>query len=180
MPSNPAMSREDIITALTALGDRLSAQGVHAQIYIVGGAAIALAYSDRRVTKDIDAVFEPKAVVYEAAGRVGQEQGLPDGWLNDAAKGFLLGPDGQARPIRGIPGIEVSVGSPEYLLAMKLLAMRIGEDDEDIAMLLDMCGITSAQAALDLLERMRGRRKPLPKTRFWLEEFFGSAASAGE
>jgi hypothetical protein len=31
---------------------------VRGQVFIVGGAAMALAYSSRRVTKDIDAVFE--------------------------------------------------------------------------------------------------------------------------
>jgi hypothetical protein len=173
VPDNPPLTRQRIMAALTGLGDRLASQGVHAQIFIVGGAAIALAYSDRRITRDIDAVFEPKAVVYEAAAWVARDMGLPDGWLNDAAKGFLLGPDGQARPIQGIPGIEVSVGSPEYLLAMKLMAMRIGEDDEDIAMLLNECGITSTQEALDLLERMSPHRLPQAKTRFWLEEYFG-------
>lgn len=177
MPDNPALSREDLMAALTALGARLSAQGVHAQIYIVGGAAIALAYSDRRLTKDIDAVFEPKATIYEAAAWVAAELGLPENWLNDAAKGFLLGPDARARSIQGIPGIEVSVGSPEYLLTMKLMAMRIGEDDEDIAMLLGECGITTAQAALDLLGRMSPHREPLPKTRFWLEAYFSEGKS---
>jgi hypothetical protein len=167
------MDRERIMAALTALGDRLTAQGVHAEIFIVGGAAIALAYSDRRLTRDIDAVFEPKAVVYEAAAQVGRDLGLPDGWLNDAAKGFLLGPDGQARSIRGIPGIEVSVGSPEYLLAMKLLAMRVGEDNGDIIMLMGVCGITRTRQALDLLARMAPRSQPLPKTKFWLQEHFG-------
>lgn len=174
MPDSPAMSRDDIMVALAALGRQLSVQGVHAQIFIVGGAAIALAYSDRRLTRDIDAVFEPKAVVYEAAGRVARELGLPRDWLNDAAKGFLLGPDGQARSVQDIPGIEVSVGSPEYLLAMKLLAMRVGEDDEDIIMLMGECGITSTREAMDLLERMCPHREPLPKTRFWLESHFGS------
>ena len=174
MPDNLPMTRDRIIAALTALGDRLSAQGVHAEIFIVGGAAIALAYSDRRVTHDIDAVFEPKAVVYDAAAQLGDELGLPDGWLNDAAKGFLLGPDGQATPIRDIPGIEVSVGSPQYLLAMKLLSMRVTQDDEDIVMLLNVCGITSTQQAVELLERMAPHREPLPKTKFWLQQYFGA------
>ena len=31
---------------------------------IVGGGAIALAYSNDRATRDIDAIFEPKMAVY--------------------------------------------------------------------------------------------------------------------
>ena len=167
------MTRERIVAALTALGARLQARGVHGQVFIVGGAAMALAYSDRRLTRDIDAVFEPKAVVYQAAAQVAADLGLPEDWLNDAAKGFMPGADKAARVIRGIPGIEVRVGSPEYLLAMKLLAMRVGEDDEDIKVLLRECGITTVAAAVALLERMYPHREPLPKTRFWLEQHFG-------
>lgn len=49
-------------------------------MFIVGGAAMALAYSNRRITKDIDAVFEPKAMIYESAAKVAEQLGLPDDW----------------------------------------------------------------------------------------------------
>ena len=168
----PMLDRDGIIAALTVLGERLLAQGVHADIFIVGGAAMALAYSDRRLTTDIDAQFEPKMLIYETADEVAREMGLPEGWLNDGAKTYMPGRDGQARPIQGIPGIEVTVASPEYLLTMKLLAMRMGEDDDDIITLLDMCGITSAQEAIDLVERMNRGQKTLPRARFWLQQYF--------
>jgi Nucleotidyltransferase of unknown function (DUF6036) len=61
-----AFTRQKIITALQALGDELTRRGVSGRVFIVGGAAMALAYSSRRVTKDIDAVFEPNKRV---AGR---------------------------------------------------------------------------------------------------------------
>jgi hypothetical protein len=50
-------TRARILRALQALGEELTGEGVRAQIFIVGGAAMALAYSTRRVTKDIDAVL---------------------------------------------------------------------------------------------------------------------------
>ena len=70
-------TRARILQALQALGEELTREGVRAQIFIVGGAAMALAYSARRVTKDIDAVFEPKQTVYAAAAKVAEELGLP-------------------------------------------------------------------------------------------------------
>lgn len=169
-------TRARIIGALEALGDELTRTGVRGQIFIVGGAAMALAYSTRRVTKDIDAVFEPKSAIYTAAAKVAVDLGLPEDWLNDAVKGFMPGTDEHPRPVPDIHGLEVTTASPRYLLAMKLMAMRFGEDDEDIEILLRECGLRSAQEALDLLEHVYPLHEPPPKTRFFLEQLLGSAS----
>jgi Nucleotidyltransferase of unknown function (DUF6036) len=170
-------SAAKMLTARQALGDELSSQDIRGQIFIVGGAAMALAYSTRRVTKDIDAVFEPKSAIYAAAEKVAEEHGLPEDWLNDAAKAFMLGQDAQARPVPDVKGIEVTTASPRYLLAMKLMAMRFGEDDEDIEILLEQCDMHSAQEALELLKEMYPSLEPPAKTRFFLEELLGSASA---
>jgi Nucleotidyltransferase of unknown function (DUF6036) len=162
-----------ILSALQALGDELTSRGVRGQIFIVGGAAMALAYSTRRVTKDIDAVFEPKSAIYAAAAKVAEDLGLPEDWLNDAAKGFMPGRDEHPRPLPEVRGIEITTASPQYLLAMKLMAMRFGEDDEDIEILLQECALHTAEEALDLLKHMYPSQEPPPKTRFFLEELLG-------
>ncbi len=168
--SEKQFSRGRIVDALEALGQDLAAHGIHGQVFIVGGAAMALAYSTRRVTKDIDAVFEPKSAIYEAAERVAEGLGLPENWLNDGVKAFLPGSDTDARPLPEVQGIEVTTASPRYLLAMKLLAMRFGEDDDDIIVLLRQTGITRADEALELLARMYPHHEPPLKTRLFLEE----------
>jgi hypothetical protein len=173
--SEPSFSRQQIIVALQALGDDLTRQGVRGQLFIVGGAAMALAYSDRRVTKDIDAVFEPKVIIYQAAHRVAEDFGLPDDWLNDAVKGFLPGKDENARPLPEVEGIEVTTASPRYLLAMKLMAMRFGEDDQDIQILLRQTGINQASEALDLLSSLYPFRDPPLKTQLYLEEILDNS-----
>jgi hypothetical protein len=169
-------TRATIVGALQALGDELTQRGVRGQVFVVGGAAMALAYSTRRVTRDIDAVFEPKAVIYEAARKVAEDLGLPEDWLNDAAKAFMPGPDEDPRPIPEIEGIEITTASPRYLLAMKLMATRIGEDDEDIEVLLEQCEIKDIQQALDLFERMYPAREPPVKSRLFLEAVFEGRA----
>ena len=61
---------------------------------------------------------------------------------------------------------------------MKLMAMRFGEDDEDIRILLRECDLHSTEEALALLERLYQRQEPSPKTRFFLEELFGSMSGS--
>ena len=41
-----------------------------ADIFIVGGAAMALAYDAARVTSDVDAMFKPHGILHEEAMRV--------------------------------------------------------------------------------------------------------------
>ncbi len=168
--SDRLLTRARILAALQALGDELRRRGIRGQIFIVGGAAMALAYSERRVTRDIDAVFEPKSSIYAAAVQVAQELGLPEDWLNDAVKAFMPGKDGDARPLLDIAGIEITTASPRYLLAMKLMAMRFGEDDEDIEILLRECDLHSVEQALELLAGVYPDQEPNPKTRFFLEQ----------
>jgi hypothetical protein len=170
--SSHKFTRGKIVKALQALGEELAKRDVRGQIFIVGGAAIALAYSTRRVTKDVDAVFEPKAVIYEAAAKVAEDLALPEDWLNDAAKAYMPGEDRDARPLPEVEGIEITTASPRYLLAMKLMAMRMGEDDRDVELLLGECGITSVEDALDLLHHMYPAHEAPPKTRFFLEQHF--------
>jgi Nucleotidyltransferase of unknown function (DUF6036) len=61
------LNRDDIAALLDELAGELEAEGVHGDLFLVGGAAMALAYSTRRATRDLDAIFEPKQVVYRAA-----------------------------------------------------------------------------------------------------------------
>jgi hypothetical protein len=167
-------TRARIIAALEALGEELRSAGIRGQVFIVGGAAMALAYSTRRVTRDIDAVFEPKTAIYEAAERVAERLELPEDWLNDGVKGFLPGVDRDAIPLPEVDGIEVTTASPRYLLAMKLLAMRFGEDDEDIRILLRQTRIRSPDEALALLAQMYPHGEPPLKTRLFLDEILRS------
>jgi hypothetical protein len=105
------VQRPEILDLLRDLGRRLDARGVEGEMYVVGGAAIALAYDERRSTRDIDAVFEPKMVIYEVAAAMATEQGLPPGWLNDAVKGFLAGADDDAAVVFEGPGLRVATAS---------------------------------------------------------------------
>ena len=171
--SEPAFSRNVILRGFEVLSSELARREFCGRLFVVGGAAMALAYAARRVTRDVDAIFEPTAAIYEAARAVAEQLDLPDDWLNDAVKGFMPGPDEAARAMPYLRGIEITIASPSYLLAMKLMAMRFGEDDEDIQVLLEKADVTTVGQALELLERMYPTREPPVKTRFFLEEVLG-------
>ncbi len=55
----PLLDRAGIGGAFRRLGDRLAKRGVVADIYVFGGAAMALAYDSRRATRDVGALFKP-------------------------------------------------------------------------------------------------------------------------
>ena len=131
----PGLGREDICALLDDLSQELAARGAKAELFLVGGAALAVAYDTMRATRDLDAVFIPSDVVRQAAAAVAEREGLAEDWLNDAVKGFLPGPDPDAQRFYSSDSLIVDVASPRYLLAMKLLAARAEIDADDIILL---------------------------------------------
>ncbi|WP_200936066.1 DUF6036 family nucleotidyltransferase [Microbacterium sp. Leaf151] len=138
---------------LRELSDSLQSRGLTAQLFIVGGAAMALGYDRQRLTRDVDAVFEPAPEVRQIAAEIGERHGLEPDWLNDGAKGFMPRPDGNSRVVFESESLYVQVPSPEFLLAMKLHASRDDRDFNDAATLFNEAGYTDPQQAIDLLDR---------------------------
>jgi hypothetical protein len=164
------LSAQDIESLFGDLADELARRGVRAEIFLVGGAAIALAFDRRRATRDLDAVFVPTSEVRAAARTVAERRELTDDWLNDAVKGFLPGTDRHRVRFFEAPGLVVDIASAEYLLAMKLFASRVETDADDIALLYRHLGYTTVDQGLDLVERAYPGR-PLPaRIRFLLED----------
>ena len=165
--------RGQILEALGALAHELHSQGIEGRIFVVGGAAMALAFDARRTTRDIDAIFQPKTEVYEAARRVAARLKLPDDWLNDGVKGYVPGVDPSAMPVFERPGLAVSAASARFLLAMKLRAARVELDASDIEFLAKLLGLSSAEEVLQIgMERFGGEGLPV-RARYLVEGLFG-------
>jgi predicted nucleotidyltransferase len=142
------LGRADLEWAFTVLGERLVRRGVVADIFVVGGAAMALAYDATRVTRDVDARFVPHGIVLEEARAVAEDLGLPPWWLNEQASVYISGKDDPGkRRVFDHPGLRVMAASPEHVFAMKALAART-RDVDDLRLLAGMIGVESAEAAL--------------------------------
>jgi len=149
------LSRDDILRLLHALNDELKAAGVKGQVNLAGGAVMCLAFNARASTRDLDAIFKPSVAVLDAAVKVAAREGVRDTWLNDGVKGYLSD-RGTFTPFLDLSNLKVSCASPEYMLAMKCLAMRIGEgyrDEEDIRYLLRNLGVRRYDEAKEILGR---------------------------
>jgi hypothetical protein len=166
------LDRAAIEDAFRRLGDRLARRGVVADLYIFGGAAMALAYDARRATRDIDAVFQPHGVVLEEARGVADELGLPRWWLNEQASSYVApGGDATAPRVFDHPGLRVAAASPEHLLAMKVLAAR-RRDAEDIRFLVRHLDLANPGEVLGLCAEIFPDEEVPGRARLVLDDVF--------
>lgn len=126
------LSKQDVIDALTRLGELAASSGERIELLLLGGGLMVLVFDARQSTRDVDVVIlapPDAAKVRSLAETVARERNWPPDWLNDAAKGFVVGTS-RGAIVFTASGIEVRRPSIEQLLAMKLCAWR---DDVDIA-----------------------------------------------
>lgn len=134
------LGRDRIQALLADLDRRLQARGTGARLYVVGGAAVAVTVTDRRVTRDVD-VAALDAVLAEEARALAVAEGLPADWLNANAAPWIPTPP-RTDPVP-VSGLVVRFAPPEHLLAMKLVALR-QQDAADIAALAHVLGMVGA------------------------------------
>jgi hypothetical protein len=170
--SRPFLGRQEILEALSAVAEVLAARGIDGRIYVVGGAAMALAYQRDRVTRDVDAVFAPSSAVRAAAVEVAIARRLPEDWLNDAVKGFVPGTDPERVPVFSRPGLEVGAASARVMLGMKVLAARAELDADDIETLAGILDLRTAEEVLDVVTSLYPAELIPPRSQFLVEQLF--------
>ncbi|AWS44900.1 DUF6036 family nucleotidyltransferase [Streptosporangium sp. 'caverna'] len=172
MSDDGLLGRAELEHAFTALGERLVRRGVVADLFVVGGAAMALAYDAVRVTRDVDALFVPHGVVLEEARRVAEDLDLPPWWLNEQASVYISGKDDPGkRRVFDHPGLRVMAASPEHIFAMKAMAART-RDVDDLRHLAGLAGIASSEDALRLCEQFFPGEEVSPRARAVLADLF--------
>jgi hypothetical protein len=167
-----ALSERDIRRLFTLLNDQLRLAGTEGELFLVGGAVMCLAYAARPSTQDVDGMFRPTREIREAAARVAAQAGVSADWLNDGVKGFLSEHGGFSVFLE-LDHLRVMVAQPEYLLAMKCLALRISaesHDEDDVRYLLRHLGVTAYDQAVRVITRFYPLERFPQKTLYALGE----------
>jgi len=170
----PQFNKEDILRLFHLLNDQMRVESLEGEVYMVGGAVMCLVFNARPATKDVDAFFKPARKIREAAAKVAAKTGIQPDWLNDAVKGFFS-VQGEYDAFLDLSHLRVFVARAEYLLAMKCLAMRIGEefqDVDDIQYLVRFLNLKTYQETLGIITRYYPLERFPQKTLYALEEIF--------
>jgi hypothetical protein len=178
-PSGSALTREGILRALSSLSEELGKQDITGEVCLFGGSVMVLAFAARVSTKDVDAIFQPTSLVRDLARRIGEEQGLPADWLNDGVKGYISARhDITSGNLPQFPHLRLAMPVPEYLLAMKCMAARLGgttgepSDIPDIIFLIRHLNLRSAREVLDVVAQYYPADGVPAKTQYLVEGLF--------
>lgn len=173
------LTREMILRALGSLSEELGRQGVTGELCLFGGTVMVLAFTARISTKDVDALFQPATLIRDLARRIADTQMLPADWLNDGVKGYVSARhETTAGNLPQFPHLRLTMPVPEYLLAMKCMAARLGgttgepSDVPDIVFLIRHLQLRSARQVLDLVGQYYPPNRIPVKTQYLVEGLF--------
>jgi len=180
------LEKNDILRGLQKIDAKAKAAGVVVDISIYGGAALMLAFDMRLATRDVDAVVHGVPdFLRKAAAEVAEEEGWPENWLNDGVKGFTSAHEKMRLMTQfnaqDSGGLRIYTPAPEYLFAMKCMAMRPegiegSHDISDIEALAGIADIRDVEAALAVVESFYPASRIPPKVRFGIEEIMARMA----
>jgi hypothetical protein len=161
--------RGQLLDAFDEIGHAAIAAKVCLEIAVFGGSALMLAGNFRYSTADVDIaeISRPwPPWLADTAARIANRNNWSDSWLNDAVNSFL---SPLANPVRDLValgsfprateevGVRVFVPTAEYMLALKLMALRVSDFDKgskdlsDVANLLRLLNITDVEPAIAVM-----------------------------
>src|SRR5262249_32567075 len=177
-----AFTKDDLATAFRELGELAVQAGKVIDLAIYGGSALMLVSNFRDTSWDVDAGASPdQSFIHQAAATVGRKRGWTPDWLNDGVRTYLSPPAESTDahelfatyPDETRPGLRVYVPTAEYMLAMKLMALRIdtgnGKDLDDILSLMQIVGLKTKNEIVETAARFYPEAKISGKLRLGLD-----------
>src|SRR5262245_11012177 len=175
-------TKNELASALQELGERAVDAGKVIDLAVYGGSALILVSNFRDSSWDMDAVaLSDQAFVDSVARDIAVRRDWALDWLNDGVRTYLSPlAEGMAAhelfatyPSEQKPGLRVYVPTPDYLLAMKLMASRIeptgGKDLEDTLNLMEVVGIQGKDEIVDIAAKFYPEAKISGKLRLALD-----------
>lgn len=155
------ITKESLLAALSEVGEILYRRGKVGDIAIYGGSAMILQFDVSFATQDVDAVINGEhGEVTRAVQEVARRHGWASSWLNEGVSVYLSPEANQNLDFYGdFPsptrtGLRVYVASAEYILALKLRALRVASRDlQDVLTLAQHLGFTTLEQLLDVLKK---------------------------
>jgi hypothetical protein len=201
MSRNADIDRNRLLDAFDRLGAVAVDNDVVLDILMYGGSALMIASNFRFATGDVDIapIGDEKPEWFDrAVQKIASDMGFEEGenWLNDAVDFYLsrlARKDVDHWEYGTFPrggeavGLRVFVPNPDYMLALKLKAMRVNDpykgDQErsDIQNLIHVNGVKTVDEAIGILERYFPiSAKNADKQRFLLKNLFSFERTAGD
>lgn len=158
------LTAADLHDAFMDLGMRARREGKVIDFAVYNASALMLASNFRIATQDVDAVVEVgQDTIARLANDIAQARGWPSDWLNDGVRTYLSPKVGglkehrsllRAYPTEQEPGLRIFVPSVEYILAMKLMAMRLDPtgDKSDLADIINLITIVGFKTSEELID----------------------------
>ncbi len=190
MADSGKFDRDGLLSAFDRIGHAAVAHRTVIDIAVYGGSALMLASNFRFATEDVDMaeLREPwPDWLLDEVRAIAEENGWSPSWLNDAVQ-FHLSPladrgadhlEFGTFPRDGQSGLRVMVPTLDYMLALKLKAMRINDpakgpqETADIRNLLRAGGVKDAEAAIAIMAKYfpKSAREPEAQ-RFFLRHIW--------
>jgi hypothetical protein len=136
MSINTFFTKENLDFCLSKLAKEYRKRNgtqIRAEIILIGGAAILSNYGFRDMTYDIDTIIRASSSMKEAINVVGDELGLPNGWMNSD---FIKTSSYSSKLVQYSKYykrfgyvLDVRTITGEYLIAMKLMSGRKYKND---------------------------------------------------
>lgn len=174
------LSGDRIRELFAALDQELAKRSVVGEVGLPGGAVMCLVFQARESTRDVDAVFAPTREIRDAARSVARTYDVPDHWLHDAAKGFVVSSPPRIQ-VLDLPNLRVWAPTAEYMLAMKCVSARFDTHDAgDVAFLIRHLGLVAPAQVFERIARYYPHERVPARTRFLVEELLDEAESGRE
>ena len=116
----------DTRTRFELLNEELGRLDVECELCPAGGAIINVVFSAEPTTRRITALFKHERLLRQGAESVGAARGLGKRWLAETVRRYV-GPGVDPDTFLELSNLRVYAGGPEYLLAMRCAALRIGD-----------------------------------------------------